>query len=64
MKPVAEGERIVVNINDTEFEPFINDRGEADGLALQLDRSKPLWSRLPCLQDGTRVYHHSPRTSG
>ena len=42
MKPVAQGERMVVNINEAEFEPFINDRGEADGLALQLDRSKPL----------------------
>lgn len=38
--PVAEGERIVVNINETEFEPFINETGEVDGLILQLDRSK------------------------
>lgn len=42
MKPVAEGERIVVNLDEIEFEPFINSRGEADGLAFQLDRSKRL----------------------
>ena len=42
MKPVAEGERIVVNLDEMEFEPFINSHGEADGLAFQLDRSKRL----------------------
>ena len=42
MKPVAAGERIVVNINEAEYEPFINDNGEEDGLVLQLDRSKRL----------------------
>lgn len=42
MKPVAEGERIVVNLDEMEFEPFINSNGEADGLAFQLDRSKRL----------------------
>ncbi len=41
MKPVAAGERIVVNINEAEFEPFVNDRGQVDGSLLQLDRSKP-----------------------
>jgi anti-sigma factor ChrR (cupin superfamily) len=41
MKPVAEGERIVVNINEAEFEPFVNARGQVDGSLLQLDRSKP-----------------------
>lgn len=40
MKPVAEGERIVVNIDEVEFEPFINDRGERDGFVFQLDRNK------------------------
>ena len=42
MKPVADGERIVVNIDDAEFEPFVNERGQEDGLVLQLDRSKRL----------------------
>ncbi len=42
MKPVAEGERIVVNIHEAEFEPLVTDRGENDGNVLQLDRSKPL----------------------
>ncbi len=42
MKPVAEGERLVVNLDEMEFEPYTNSRGEADGLAFQLDRSKPL----------------------
>ena len=42
MKPVAEAERIVVNIHDAEFEPLVTDRGEFDGSVLQLDRSKPL----------------------
>ena len=42
MKPVAEGERIVANIYETEFEPYIGRDGETDGFALQLDRSKPL----------------------
>lgn len=42
MKPVTEGERIVVNLDKMEFEPFINSSGVADGLAFQLDRSKRL----------------------
>ena len=42
MKPVAEGERLKINIEDVEFEPYINDKGEADGLAFQLDRDKRL----------------------
>ncbi len=42
MKPVATGERRVVNIHEAEFEPFISDAGKSDGTALQLDRSKPL----------------------
>jgi len=42
MKPVAEGERLVANLDEIEFEPFINSSGEADGLAFQLDRSKRL----------------------
>ena len=41
MKPVAEGERLIANIDEAEFEPFINDRGQQDGWVLQLDRSKP-----------------------
>ena len=40
MKAVAAGERLVANINEAEFEPFINDRGEQDGWVLQLDRSR------------------------
>jgi uncharacterized cupin superfamily protein len=42
MKPVAEGERRVANLDAIEFEPFVNSRGEADGLAFQLDHSKAL----------------------
>lgn len=41
MKAVGEGERIVVNIDEAQFEPFINSRGQEDGLVLQLDRDKP-----------------------
>ena len=42
MKPVAEGERLVANLDEIEFEPFINGLGEADGLAFQLDRNRRL----------------------
>ena len=42
MKPVAEGERLKINIEDVEFEPYIGADGKADGLAFQLDRSKRL----------------------
>ena len=42
MKPVAKGERMVINLDDIVFEPYINSRGEEDGLACQHDRSKPL----------------------
>lgn len=41
MKPVADGERMVANIHEAEFEPFINDRGQQDGWVLQLDRTNP-----------------------
>ena len=44
MKPVATGERLVANLDDIEFEPFINKHGEADGFAFQHNRSKPLGS--------------------
>jgi quercetin dioxygenase-like cupin family protein len=53
MKPVAEGERIVANIYETEFEPYIGRDGETDGFALQLDRSKPLGT-------GFHVYKMEP----
>ena len=42
MKPVAEGERLKINLADVEFEPYISDSGKADGLAFQLDRGKRL----------------------
>ncbi len=42
MKPVAEGERLVANLDEIEFEPVINSRGEADGLAFQLDHNRRL----------------------
>jgi anti-sigma factor ChrR (cupin superfamily) len=42
MRAVAEGERLMINIDDVEFEPYITSNGEADGLAFQLDRSKRL----------------------
>lgn len=41
MKPVKQGERTVVNINEAEFEPLIGSSGVQDGYVLQLDRSKP-----------------------
>jgi len=44
LKPVAEGERRVANLDEIEFEPFINSRGLADGLAYQHDRDRPLGS--------------------
>ena len=53
MKPVAPGERLVVNIHEAEFEPFVTDNGETDGYALQLDRSKPLGT-------GFHVYRMDP----
>ena len=42
MKPIADGERLVVNLEDVEFEPYINSWGETDGYAFQHDRSKRL----------------------
>ena len=42
MKPVAEGERLMINLEDVEFEPYISANGEADGLAFQLDSSRRL----------------------
>jgi anti-sigma factor ChrR (cupin superfamily) len=42
MKPVAPGERLMINLRDVEFEPYINESGEADGLAFQLDRDRRL----------------------
>ena len=42
MRAVAEGERLMINIADVEFEPYVSSNGEADGLAFQLDRSKRL----------------------
>jgi anti-sigma factor ChrR (cupin superfamily) len=42
MKPVAAGDRLMINLADVEFEPYISDSGETDGLAFQLDRDKRL----------------------
>ena len=42
MKPIAAGERRVANLDDIEFEPFINKRGECDGFAFQHNRDIPL----------------------
>jgi len=53
MKPVKRGDRIVVNINQAEFEPYIGSNGETDGYALQLDRSVPLGT-------GFHVYKMEP----
>ena len=44
LKPITDGDRLVINLRDVEFEPYINDAGEADGLAFQHDRSKRLGS--------------------
>ena len=42
LKPVTPGDRLVANLDEIEFEPFINSDGEADGLVFQLDRSRRL----------------------
>ena len=43
MKPVAEGERVVVNINEADFEPYSStDRGEFDGSVYSSIAVKPL----------------------
>ena len=42
MTPVADGERRVANLDEIEFEPFINSHGVADGLAFQHDRDRRL----------------------
>jgi anti-sigma factor ChrR (cupin superfamily) len=42
MTPVADGERCVANLDEIEFEPFVNKHGVADGLAFQHDRDRPL----------------------
>jgi anti-sigma factor ChrR (cupin superfamily) len=42
MAPVTDGERRVANLDDIEFEPFVNTQGVADGLAFQHDRDKTL----------------------
>ena len=42
MKPVADGERRVANLDDIEFEVFVNQHGVTDGLAFQHDRDRPL----------------------
>ena len=53
MKPVAAGDRQVVNIHEAEFEPYIGSNGETDGYALQLDRSVRLGT-------GFHVYKMDP----
>ena len=53
MKPIADGDRRVINLEDIEFEPFINSDGETDGLAFQHDRSIPLGS-------GFHIYKMEP----
>ena len=43
MKPTTNDERIVVNIHEAEFQPWVMDNGEFhDSSALQLDNSKPM----------------------
>ena len=38
MKAVQPGERIIANIHEAEYEPFINEDGQTDGSVLQLNR--------------------------
>ena len=40
MKPVEKNERVVKNIHQAEFEPFVNESGGGEGSVLQLNRSK------------------------
>jgi anti-sigma factor ChrR (cupin superfamily) len=56
MKAVQPGERIIANIHETVYEPFINDSGETDGSVLQLNREhKP--------GVGFHVYRMEPGTT-
>ena len=48
MKPVATGERLVANLDDIEFEPFINKHGETDGYAFQHNLLSPVMNALQC----------------
>lgn len=60
MKPVTADERLIVNIHEAEFEPFVSDNGESDGSALQLDRSNPLGAGFYIykMEAGTRTIPH------
>ena len=53
IKPVAKGDRIIANIHNSEYVPFLTDSGETDGLVLQLDKSKPIGT-------GFHVYKMEP----
>jgi len=55
MKPVPPGDRIIANIDEAEFENFVNDNGQIDGSVLQLNRNLPLGT-------GFHVYKMEPGT--
>ncbi len=38
MKAVKSGDRVIANIHESEYEPFINENGDTDGSVLQLNR--------------------------
>ena len=53
MKPVKAGDRVVVNIQEAEYVPFVMESGETSGSVLQLDDSK-----RPGV--GFHIYHMPP----
>lgn len=56
MKPVQAGDRVITNIQQAEFEDFINDNGDTDGSVLQLNRDIPLGT-------GFHIYKMAPGTT-
>ena len=61
MKPIADSERRVVNVDTGEFKPFLNSDGSENGtFALQLDPSKPFGSgfHLYRMEPGARSEAH------
>ncbi len=53
MKQVEKGQRLVANINQTEFIPFAKDGSDSEGSVLQLDANNP-----PGV--GFHIYHMPP----
>ena len=56
MKPVQAGDRLIANINQADYEDFVNEDGDVDGSVLQLNRGVPLGT-------GFHVYKMAPGTT-